>query len=251
MRKVLVVKTGSTLPSLIAKMGDFEHWTLAGRGLDGDRATTVDVRSGAPLPAYDEIAGVVVTGSHAMVTDRLDWSERTAEWLRGAVAARVPALGICYGHQLLADALGGEVGDNPNGREFGTVEVRLTEDARRDPLLGAFSGSIRVQASHTQSVLRLPQGATLLAASDRDPHQAYVVGDCAWGVQFHPEFRAEVVVAYVDHYREKLLAEGQQPDGLIQGAVDTPYGDEILRRFAAMIDQDRPPRSPPAPVARD
>jgi GMP synthase (glutamine-hydrolysing) len=231
MRQLFIIKTGSTLPSLLASKGDFEEWVLAGMGPGGGQVTIVDVRDGSPLPVYDELSGVVVTGSHSMVTDHADWSERTATWLAGAVEEQIPILGICYGHQLLAYALGGQVGDNPNGHEYGTVEVRLSENAQPDPLLGGLPNPIKMHVSHTQSVLELPAGARLLASSDKDQHQAFVVGECAWGVQFHPEFDAQATRAYIHHSRSVLLAEQQDPDRLIEQSTDTPHGSQILRRF--------------------
>ena len=237
MRKILIVKTGSTLPSLNARKGDFEHWTLSGMGVNGGEAQVVDVTRGEPLPAFDALSGVVVTGSHSMVTEHLDWSERTAQWLAGVVEQRVLTLGICYGHQLLAYALGGEVGDNPRGREYGTAEIRLAEQANQDKLLGGLPDPLKVQVCHTQSVLRLPAGAVGLASGARDDHQAFRVGEWAWGVQFHPEFDADVVRAYIHHMRALLAAEGQDPEALISGTVDMPQGGEILKRFAQLASE--------------
>jgi GMP synthase (glutamine-hydrolysing) len=235
MSKLLIVKVGSTFPALAARRGDFEDWILLGLQVDQCQIRVVDVVRGVPLPAYDEISGVVVTGSHAMVTERQPWSENTASWLAGAIERGMPTLGICYGHQLLAWALGGTVGDNPNGREFGTVEIRLTDCAQQDRLLGGLPNKMLAQVCHTQSVLQLPLGATLLASSDMDPHQAFVVGDTAWGVQFHPEFDAEIVVAYIERYRQALLAADVDPDQLISSCFDTTLGTQILRRFSQIV----------------
>ena len=114
--------------------GGFPHWIRSAAGLHRDEAVIVDVERGAALPARDGFAGIIVTGSGAMVTDRHDWSERSAAWLGDAAHAGTPVFGICYGHQLLAHALGGEVGDNPNGREMGTVEIDVHAQAENDPL---------------------------------------------------------------------------------------------------------------------
>ena len=228
---LLIIKTGSTLPSLLAGKGDFEDWVLAGMVIGGDQVSIVDVRDGTPFPVYDVLSGVVITGSHSMVTDHDPWSERTAAWLAGAVEKQIPILGICYGHQLLAYALGGKVGDNPNGHEYGTVEVRLNENAHQDPLLGGLPNPIKMHTSHAQSVLELPARARLLASSDMDQHQAFVAGECAWGVQFHPEFDAEATRGYIRHSRSVLLAEQQDPDRLIEQSTDTPYGSQILQQF--------------------
>jgi GMP synthase (glutamine-hydrolysing) len=237
MHRILIIKTGSTLPSLLASKGDFEHWILSGMGTSSDQTFVVDVRDGSSLPVYDELSGVVITGSHSMVTDHDDWSERTAAWLAGAVERQMPILRICYGHQLLAYALGGKIGDNPNGHEYGTVEVWLNENAQGDKLLGGLPNPIQVHVSHTQSVVELPAQAKLLASSNMDQHQAFVVGECAWGVQFHPEFDAEVVRVYIHHSQSVLLAEKQHPERLIEQSKDTPYGSEILKRFVQLTNR--------------
>ena len=78
-----------------------------------------NVDGGDALPRREGFAGVIVTGSAAMVTERADWSERSADWLREAAHDGMPLFGICYGHQLLAHALGGEVGYNPAGPRDG------------------------------------------------------------------------------------------------------------------------------------
>jgi GMP synthase (glutamine-hydrolysing) len=70
-----------------------------------------------------------------MVTDRLAWSEKTAAWIRSAMAVEMPLFGICYGHQLMADALGGEVAYHPAGRETGCKAITLSAAGRTDPLL--------------------------------------------------------------------------------------------------------------------
>lgn len=222
--RLVIIKTGSTLPSLKAVRGDFEDWILAGMGISSREAVIVDVASGQPLPAPGETRSVVVTGSHDMVTDRLSWSEQTAQWLAQAVSSGAAVLGICYGHQLLAHALGGRVGYNPRGAETGTVEVQLHEPASRDALLSGFPSTLRVQASHSQSVLELPASAVRLASNSWDANQAFRVGGRAWGVQFHPEFDAKIMHAYS---RE----DGQ---GLHGEIVETPVAAEILRRFATI-----------------
>ncbi len=237
MDKILIIKTGSTFPFLASKRGDFEHWILSGMQVDPHGAIIVDVSNGATLPGFDGISGIVISGSHAMVTEHLDWSERTVKWLRGAIERQILILGICYGHQLLAYALGGVVGDNPNGCEFGTVEITLCEHAQKDRLFGDFSSPLGVQVSHTQSVLRLPDTATLLASSAMDSNQAFAVGDYAWGVQFHPEFDAEIIIEYINRNREILLCEHKNPDHIIERCFDTPYGSEILQRFVEILNK--------------
>ena len=240
MDSILILKMGSTLPSLKSRRGDFEDWIIAGLGLPRAEVVVIDAPAGDPLPLSNGYAGIVVTGSHAMVTERRDWSERAAAWLKENVHGGVPLLGICYGHQLLAHAMGGEVGDNPRGREFGTVEVAMEETARGDELLGGLPRRVRVHVGHTQSILRLPSEAVRLASNPWDQNQAARFGRAAWGVQFHPEFDAEIVRQYIARFEEQLRGEGQDAAELSRTASDTPFGGTILRRFARLTRYGAP-----------
>ncbi|REM03370.1 glutamine amidotransferase, partial [Mycobacterium tuberculosis] len=123
-------------------------------GLDAEETVVVDVEHGGALPSHRDFAGVIVSGSAAYVTDRAEWSERSAQWLRAAAHDDRPVFGICYGHQLLAHALGGEVAYNPAGRESGTIELALDPSAVDDPLFGGLPARFPAHATHLQTVLR-------------------------------------------------------------------------------------------------
>jgi GMP synthase (glutamine-hydrolysing) len=233
--RVLVLKTGTTLETLRARRGDYEDWIVAGMGLPRDHVAVTSVYAGETPPAPESPAAVVVTGSSAMVSAREPWSERAAGWLAKAVAAGTPVLGICYGHQLLAHGLGGRVGPNPSGRQIGTVRVELRDEAREDALLGGLPARPAFQATHVESVLTLPPGARLLAHSAADPHHAFAVGARVWGVQFHPEFDADVMRAYLEARREIIRGEGIDPEPLESGVEETPHGPALLRRFAELV----------------
>src|SRR5207248_8736486 len=100
----------------------------------------------------------------------------------------LPVLGVCFGHQLLARAAGGDVVQNPRGREIGTVRVPLTEAGCKDPLFSWASGAeIEVQATHVNAVDHLPCGATVLASNENTAAQAFRLSETVAGVQFHPE----------------------------------------------------------------
>jgi GMP synthase (glutamine-hydrolysing) len=228
MKPLLIVKVGSTHPHIAQALGDFEHWIVEGLGTPAQPISVVDPREGHALPAIAEVAGAIVTGSHSMVTDQEPWSEQTAAWLRTMVAADVPVLGICYGHQLLAHALGGEVAYHPGGIELGTVPIHLTPAAKEDPLFGGLPSPFGGQAAHRQSVRCLPQGAVHLAGNDFEPHHAYRVGTSAWGVQFHPEFDERAIAAYVDANTD-LLPRPQ--------VLPAPEAASLLRQFAHIVSQ--------------
>jgi len=231
----LVVKCGSALPAVRAERGDYEDWIVAGLGLPPGRVRVAAVAEGEDLPPPGALAAVVVTGSSAMVSERAPWSERAAAWLRGAVASGLPVLGICFGHQLLAHALGGRVGRNPRGREIGSVDVETLPAARGDALLGALPERLLVHATHVESVLELPAGARPLAASAGDPHQAVAAAPNAWGVQFHPEFDAGVIRGYLEARREILAREGLDADALLARVRESDHGKVLLRGFAGFV----------------
>ena len=235
MKPILIIKTGSTFPEISTDRGDFEDWIMAGMGLERDKFLIIDVSQGESLPDYNEISGIAITGSHDMVTDHHDWNERTAQWLPEAVERKIPLLGICYGHQLLAYALDGEVADNPNGLEFGTVEIKLTDAAKQDRLFSFLPNTVYFQATHTQSVIKLPSNGKLLVSTPLDPNHAFVIGDCAWGIQFHPEFDADIVKRYIEILGDYLKSKDFNPDKLIENTSDTPFGDKFLERFAEIV----------------
>ena len=227
----LILQTGRPVPSM-RRYGSFAHWIRVAAGLGGDDVVVVDVEAGDPLPTREGFAGVIVTGSGAMVTERLPWSEASAAWLRDAAHAGLPVLGICYGHQLLAHALGGQVGDNPAGREMGTVDIDLQVDAADDPLFAGLPARFAVQATHLQTVLALPEGARLLATSRLDTAGAFRWGERAWGVQFHPEFSTIHMRGYIRARREALAGEGRDAAAMERAVRAAPLARRLLRRFA-------------------
>jgi len=232
--RVVILKTGTTYPSLRDTFGDFDSWFVA-RLASELNVNVVDVTVDELPGVPHNWDGIVVTGSPAMVSDRALWSERTGHWLADAVKAQIPVLGVCYGHQLLAHALGGEVGFHPGGRETGTHPVELLDAALDDPLFQGLPRRFPAQLTHRQSVLRLPEGATLLARNDFEAHQAFRVGPCAWGVQFHPEFSDEVMRAYLEVQAPDLRKEGLDADALLAGVSSAPEASSLLERFSRVV----------------
>jgi GMP synthase (glutamine-hydrolysing) len=156
------------------------------RELDGE-VTVHDARDGVfPAPsAYD---GLVVTGSRASVYWDEPWIEEARAWGRGAVESATPALGICWGHQLLADAVGGTVG--PMGEyELGYRTVRHSGD----PLFDGVPEAFTVFTTHSDAVTDLPDDAAVIAENDYGI-QGFRYGDVV-GVQSHPEYDPETAEA--------------------------------------------------------
>jgi GMP synthase (glutamine-hydrolysing) len=230
MKPFLILETGSPVESL-RRHGGFPDWIRVASGLHVSEVQVCEVAGGAALPDRDKYAGVFVTGSAAMVTEGHDWSEKSAQWLRDAAQAGQPIFGICYGHQLLAHALGGTVGDNPAGREMGTITVTRLPAAREDKLFAPLPDAFAAQATHLQSVLAPPPGARVLAATDKDACQAFAWGEHAWGVQFHPEFSTAHMREYIHARRMALIREGSDPKTMRRAVAATPHARRLLRGF--------------------
>lgn len=237
MRILYVVKVGTTFPATAKRLGDFDKWTMSSLGAPRVPTAVVDAEHGARLPAAKECAGVVITGSHAMVTDELPWSVAVERWISGLLDAEVPIFGICYGHQLLAKAAGGQVDFHPKGQEIGTVPIDTRPSAADDRLFRALPASFLAHTTHSQSVLRLPDRAVHLAGNGFEPNHAFRLGSSAWGVQFHPEYDGEVMRAYIDEQSGRLTERGVRVDELRGGVEETPEALETIRGFARYVDE--------------
>ena len=230
MKPFLIIETGKPVPTL-KRHGGFPDWIRVASGLHVRDVKVCNVEAGDRLPDSKGFTGVLVTGSGSMVTERHDWSERSAEWLYDAAHKGMSIFGICYGHQLLAQTFGGKVDYNPKGREMGTVKVSLHEHAKDDPLFGELPGSISVHATHMQTVLTVPDDVTVLAYSDKDDCQAFRWKDHVWGVQFHPEFSTEHMREYIHVRRMALIQEGNEPKAMRKAVSAAPDARRILRNF--------------------
>ncbi len=228
-RPIVILRAGDVAPPVAEHRGQFPDWIVrvAGPAWRGGWRTH-DVRTEDPLPAIGEAAAFVITGSSSSVTERAPWMLRLETLVRSLVEARAPLFGICFGHQIVAQALGGEVVRNPRGREIGTVSVtRLAVD----PVLEHAPERFHVNATHVDAVVRLPAGARVLAASELDPTQAFGIGDTVRCVQFHPEIDGDAMRRYVAARSHLIEAEGGDANAILARSGDAPHAEEILRAF--------------------
>jgi GMP synthase-like glutamine amidotransferase len=213
------------LPAVGVQLDVVEPWN---GGVLPERVTEHDalIVMGGPQQAYDD-------GS-------APWLRQTKDLLRTAVADGLPVLGICLGGQLLAEALGGRVRAGDNGPELGARLVSKRDAAVDDPVFSDIPLSPVVIQWHWDEISELPAGALLLAASPRYPHQAFRVGTKAYGLQFHIETPADMVLGWAAADADGVRAAGLDPDRVGQGAVEVlPEIEEVWRpfveRFAALV----------------
>ncbi|MCA1323902.1 glutamine amidotransferase [Herbaspirillum sp. alder98] len=231
---VLIIQTGDANQTLKSSYGGYAQQIQSAAGLCADEIDVVNVCDGQSLRSACSYRAVFITGSPAMVTDREDWSERTAEWLREAALQEMPMFGICYGHQLLTHAFGGEVGYNPSGRAAGTMHVEMLECCRKDPLLAELPPTFPAHMLHMQSVLRPQADATVMARSPMDPHHMLKHADNIYSTQFHPEFSPDFVRAHLNYYADVYRGCGIDALALREKVSDTPQSTGLLRRFLAL-----------------
>lgn len=231
MRPVLIIQAGNPPRALREQYGGFDAMLYQALGLAPAAVCVRRVYHGEALGPVADYGGAIITGSPANITDRLDWSEQAADWLRRAMDAGLPLLGICFGHQLLTHALGGRVDFHPDGREIGTHDIRLTAAGRADPLLQGVPAVLAAHFIHEQSVLEAPPGAVVLAENDHDRYQMLRHGERAISMQYHPEFSAAIMRGYLSLMREQLAAEGADVDALLARVADTATATGIARRF--------------------
>jgi GMP synthase (glutamine-hydrolysing) len=224
-----ILVAGDPVPKTRERVGGFANLVRAGlAGAWEHGFVEVDLREVSELPPAARFAGLIVTGSASSVTERAPWMLRAEEYLARAVQDEQPVLGICFGHQLLGQALGGLVERNPRGREMGTVALSIVED---DPLCQRDLEPALAHATHVDSVTRLPPGARVLATTALEPHAALRFGERAWGVQFHPEFDEQVMREYVETRADVLAQEGRDPQAMLAAVTAAEAGRLVLRRF--------------------
>ena len=175
---------------------------------DGIAWDAVELDEGEALPPLAGYDALIVMGGPMDVFEEEahPWLAAEKALVREAVARRdMPFLGVCLGHQLLADALGGcvETMDEP---EVGVMEVALTADGRTDPLLAGLGEAVTCLQWHGCAVTALPDGAAILARSPRCAIQAFRAGRRAYGLQYHVELTPATVAEWgaLPAYRASL-----------------------------------------------
>lgn len=209
--KLTILETGS-VPAIIAD--DFPAYSemfvamfaRAGADMDFD---VVPVALGAPLPDPHSVEAVLITGSPAGVYDDLPWMDPLRAFIGTAYAARTRMVGICFGHQIVADALGGDVRQSEKG--WGLGRHRYTVHGGGD--IGLDVETVSVACSHQDQVVVPPSEARPLLSSDFAPYAGLVYANGAvLTVQPHPEFDDAYTDALID------LREGHAPPDVIAAA---------------------------------
>lgn len=191
-----ILQTGHMAEAVRADTGDYDEMfvrLLAGQGL---RFTTWDVEGGALPDGPDAAEGWLITGSRHGAYEDHPWIPPLEELIRAIVAARRPLVGICFGHQIIAQALGGTVVKFPGGWSVGRHIYRT--DAGEEIALNAW---------HQDQVTALPAGAQTFVRSDFTEHAGFTYGDTVMTWQAHPEYGREALSALMTHRSATVPAD--------------------------------------------
>ncbi len=236
LKPLLVMQTGDAPEPVRKQCGNFDEMFYRTAELDHNTACTVHVAKGEKPASPQHYRGVIVTGSPIMVTDHETWSDQAGEWLCRAMDAGLPIFAVCYGHQLLAMSLGGDVGYHPKGEEVGSYEVRLTPQGRQDSFLADVPEVFMANMAHRQAVLTPPSGATLLAGSEHDPNQMLRYSDRVFTTQFHPEFDANTSSAYAGLFAQAKPAKAEFYREMQCKSGESEVELDLLRRLVRMSE---------------
>lgn len=237
--RVLVVQ-----PSEIDPPGRLGEWLV-----DAGAELTVVPADVPELPeSLDGFEALVVLGGEMNALDDANhpWLRQVRGLLSESVSERIPALGICLGAQLLAAATGGQVGASPEGPDAGPKLVAKRDVAAEDVLLGPVALTPDVIQFRQDEVTALPPTAQLLASAPHTENQAFRVGDCCYGLQFHIETTTDTVLSWAEALPE--VAEAARPGHLDREHLDQVHADlaetwrpvaERFVRLAATPPEDR------------
>ncbi|KFC70595.1 Glutamine amidotransferase, class I [Devosia sp. LC5] len=229
--KLTIIQTGDVPLPLRGQFGPYAKmfermFDATGQGFSQE---VVAVSDGAPFPELGPVEGIVITGSAAGVYDDLPWLDPLRDFIRRAYAARTPMLGVCFGHQIMADALGGDVRKSDKGWGLGRHTYGVTS---RPAFMRAAPSALSVACSHQDQVIVPPKEAEVILASDFTPNAglAYRNG-AALSFQPHPEFADDYTIALAE------LRRGKAPDALVDKAVASVATPSDSKDVAGYIGQ--------------
>lgn len=201
--KIGILQTGHAPDEVRKDIGDYDEMfekLLAGRGLSFETYPVVD---GVFPDSVENCDGWLITGSRHGAYEDHDWIAPLEQFIRDTRAAHRPMVGICFGHQIVAQALGGKVEKVARGWSVGRTEYEI----EGTPLM--------LNAWHQDQVTDLPADAQVIGHNDFCPYAALRYGDDIWTVQPHPEFTGDYVAQLV-----ALRGRGLVPDSQLDRALD-------------------------------
>ncbi|MDA7980707.1 MAG: type 1 glutamine amidotransferase [Pirellulales bacterium] len=219
-------------PMIEAEIGAFAQ--VLGKDREEITVSTLLVDPPRPqdLRPYDLLL-IGGSGDYSVTHRDKPWLEPALESVRGAVETGKPLFASCFGFQAIAQALGGNVVHDKSRAELGTNPVQLTESGKADPVFGELSSPFLAQMGHEDCVETLPEGAVLLASTQRVRNQAYRLRDKpVYATQFHPELDRNAFLDRLQAYPKYVEQIAGVPfEQFTKSCQETPESNSLLRRF--------------------
>ena len=189
----------------------------------------IRVLDGQALPAPQNVEAALITGSPAGVYDEFDWIAALKNWIQLAGIERVPQVGICFGHQLMAEAFGGRAHKAPQGWGLGRHTYQV---AAAEPWMDGTKQRLHLAVSHQDQVLEAPTTARVVAQSDFTPFAALVYDHApALSFQGHPEFCPRFADALIRSRGGTRFSESMADAAL--ASLDSPLDGDVVAAWVA------------------
>ncbi len=217
--KIGILQTGHSPDTLIGEMGDYDQLfrsLLDGHGFAFDTYAVVD---GVFPDGPGDAEGWIITGSRHGVYEEHDWIPPLEALIRAIHARGLPMIGVCFGHQIIAQALGGKVEKFDGGWAVGRTEYRMGDQ------------TVALNAWHQDQVTQRPEGARVLAGNDFCENAILAYGDTVWTVQPHPEFSAAFIDGLIRTRGKGVVPEAQLSQATDR--LDAPLDDARIANFMA------------------
>lgn len=232
--KAAILQCDHVMASFLPDFGDYDDMVMrmfhaVDPGMEFDVFDCQQQHYPANLADYDFY---VTTGSRAGVYEDLPWLDRLLAFIRQLDQQRKILVGICFGHQAIAEALGGRVDKSANGWGIGVSENRVIRNA---PWMEPDLQSLKMLVSHQDQIVRLPNDATLLAGSDFCPFFLVQWSDHFVSVQGHPEWQREYAAALMEYRRGTI--PGESVDHALQSLAKTPDNLVFTRWMLNFVQQ--------------
>lgn len=174
------------------------------------------------FPKTLDYDGLIITGSPASVHDGADWIAQLENLVRDAVERKIPMFGACFGHQVIARALGAQVTYNPTGWVLGKVTTEFTSDQEQIP----------IYAAHKEQVTTLPQDARIVARTDGCEIAGFAIEDHVLTTQYHPEMTQAFVADLLEAFEDEI---GRDVTQTAQQTLGTPTDVDALAEWIALF----------------
>jgi GMP synthase (glutamine-hydrolysing) len=196
MKNILIIKCGDTYESVKTKAGDFDEMVINRSNLPRNVFKVYEIHKGEKPRHPSEYIAAIITGSHSNIDEKNQWTKQLKDWIITARYSNIPVLGICFGHQVIAEALGGKVEKSAKGINIGYEKITLTPAGNEDPLFKNIKDDLITFKSHQYYLTKTPPESIVLAKNNAGGIESFKTGKI-YGVQFHPEFTKETLEEYI------------------------------------------------------